>query len=87
MLRRTTSFIAIATALGFSATVASAADIASSAYDWTGFYFGVNAGVAWNNTEVENEINCANCSPDFVDDLSGDDAVFTGGAMIGYNWQ
>ena len=34
-------------------TAARAADIpAPMAYDWSGFYFGVNAGAAWNNSEV-----------------------------------
>ena len=37
-------------------TTAKAADIAPAAYDWTGFYFGVNAGVAWNNTEIDNDV-------------------------------
>jgi outer membrane immunogenic protein len=98
MLSRTTSFIAIAAALGFSATAASAADIAPAAYDWSGFYFGANAGVAWNNSELESDYEYIGSPPlppiyDTLDfdavssNLDADDAAFTGGAMIGYNWQ
>ena len=72
-------------------TAARAADIAPAAYDWSGFYFGVNAGVAWNNSEIDNEVNGSEVYSDLRDELSdsltGDDAVFTGGAMLGYNWQ
>jgi len=74
-------------------TAARAADIvpAPAAYDWSGFYFGVNAGVAWNNSEVDNEVNGPESVSELADELSdsltGDDAVFTGGAMLGYNWQ
>lgn len=83
---------AIVSAAAFT-PAAKAADIAPAAYDWSGFYFGLNAGVAWNNTEIDNEINYDGVDPapewldDLGDDLTGDDAVFTGGAMIGYNWQ
>jgi len=84
------------------ATTANAADIAPAAYDWTGAYIGLNAGAAWGNSEVNGRIDCVDdvggefCAfiqDDFgfdFDDLGvgGDDsAVFTGGAMIGYNWQ
>ena len=81
-------------------SAASAADMAPapSVYDWSGVYIGLNAGVAWSNSEVDGSISC---SPDFpgacedfdaiyddfrhgVDDSGG---VFTGGAMIGANWQ
>jgi outer membrane immunogenic protein len=70
-------------------TAARAADIAPAAYDWSGFYFGVNAGVAWNNSEIDNEVNglLSGLAEELGDDLTGDDAVFTGGAMLGYNWQ
>jgi outer membrane immunogenic protein len=88
-------------------TAARAADIAPAAYDWSGFYFGVNAGAAWNNSDIDNsfeytggdidlggpagpeiladDINAA--LNEFGDNLGGDDAVFTGGALFGYNWQ
>ena len=79
-------------------STANAADMTPvpSAYDWTGFYFGLNAGVAWNNTEIDNDINWngsgwnpadAAVIRNLGESLTDDDAVFTGGAMLGYNWQ
>jgi outer membrane immunogenic protein len=73
-------------------------DLPSSVYDWSGVYLGVNAGAGWNNSEVDGSLTCSDlgdfCETVF-DDLSsdlrhgvdGDDAAFTGGAMIGANWQ
>lgn len=89
---------ALSAVVGF-ANLASAADMAPAGYDWSGVYIGLNAGVAWSNSEVDGRINCSDdgsnfCATDFapiandlrhnVDD-SG--AVFSGGAMIGANWQ
>ena len=88
-------------------TAASAADIAPAAYDWSGFYFGLNAGAAFNNSNIDNdlrytgegvdlggdpgpEITAGEINEilgDFDSELGGDDAVFTGGALFGYNWQ
>jgi outer membrane immunogenic protein len=86
-------------------TAARAADIAPAAYDWSGFYFGLNAGAAWNNSDIDNSLDYTgediilpgptvitaddiNDELDaFGDNLGGDDAVFTGGALFGYNWQ
>lgn len=82
--------------LAFLSPAARAADIepTPAAYDWSGFYLGLNAGVAWNNTEIDHGINYDGPNSDIIsglDELSssltGDDAVFTGGALIGYNWQ
>ena len=75
------------------APAAQAADVVpASTYDWSGFYFGLNAGVAWNNTEIDNDINGPvdvdrGLLNDLGNNLTGDDSVFTGGANIGYNWQ
>jgi outer membrane immunogenic protein len=78
-------------ALSLMGGAALAADMTPmpSTYDWSGFYFGLNAGAAWNNSELDNDINgpAAPWLDDVSDSLDGDDAVFTGGAMIGYNWQ
>ena len=87
-------------------TAANAADMAPAAYDWSGFYFGLNAGAALNNSEIDNNLRYTGEGFDppgnipfvppsqinerlsgYGDELGGDDAVFTGGAMIGYNWQ
>ena len=66
---------------------------APPAFTWAGFYFGVNAGYAWSesnritysgNTPVQNFIN----SGIFPNDVSpGSASGFTGGAQAGYNWQ
>jgi len=83
---------------------ANAADIAPAPepmYDWSGFYVGLNAGVAWNNSELDSNLryngseDIYGYSPSEVNDflggidqdVGGNDAVFTGGALIGYNWQ
>lgn len=90
-MRIAASFFALATVLGFSATAASAADIAPAAYDWTGFYLGVNAGAAFNNTDLENSLNYIGAGPSPIGrvhtNANGDDTAFTGGALMGYNWQ
>lgn len=104
--------ILAATALVSAAALTTAARAADApapmAYDWSGFYFGANAGAAWNNSDFENDLKYTGTgidipppvdvsfSPDeingFLNDIDGnsvggDDAHFTGGAMIGYNWQ
>ena len=75
---------------------------APSVYDWTGAYIGLNAGAAWGNSEVDGQIRCVDeldgafCAR--IEEAEGinfddlgvgldDGAEFTGGAMIGYNWQ
>jgi outer membrane immunogenic protein len=98
-------FILAATAIVSAAaltTTAKSADVVPAGYDWSGFYFGLNAGVAWNNSELENDLKYTGTddigpySPEDVNDflneidgnsVGGDEAVFTGGAMLGYNWQ
>jgi outer membrane immunogenic protein len=90
-MRISASILALATMLGMGSTVASAADIAPAAYDWTGFYLGVNAGAALNNSEFENSLEYVGAAPlDFSSigsKASADEAAFTGGALFGYNWQ
>lgn len=79
-------------------TAAHAADVSTPApYDWSGFYFGVNAGAAFNNSELNNDLRYTGDSliADEINDalgslgnnIDGDQTVFTGGALIGYNWQ
>lgn len=76
-------------AFGLSAS-ASAADlsvrtyskapvIVDPAYNWTGFYIGVNGGGGWGRTDFQ----FSNGTPNANHDLSGG---FAGG-QIGYNWQ
>jgi outer membrane immunogenic protein len=66
-----------------ASTAAMAADLAAPvpvAYDWSGFYLGLNAGAAWNNSSVEIDNGT-------VFSLDDDGAAFTGGVEAGYNWQ
>jgi len=79
-------------ALIMAASPAMAADVEPvQIYDWSGFYIGLNAGAAWNNTSVDDNINDP-LLPDSVrgrleDSFTDDQTVFTGGGEIGYNWQ
>ena len=77
-----------------SSSLALAADIEPApepVYDWTGFYLGLNAGAAWNNSSVDNNFDQNNIDPAFAnqieDGIEGDQTAFTGGAQAGYNWQ
>lgn len=90
----------IVSVAGMTVTVR-AADVPAAGYDWSGFYLGLNAGAAFNNSEVSHDFDYT--GPDVpgggtageinsllndVDaDLTSDESVFTGGALIGYNWQ
>lgn len=96
-----------AAALSGLTAAAQAADMSVPAYDWSGFYVGLNAGAGFNNSELENSFNYTgtgidlnnnglnditanqinNAIDDFDDNVGSDDAVFTGGMMIGYNYQ
>ncbi len=72
-----------------ASTAAMAADLAAplpEAYDWTGFYLGLNAGVAWNNSDVDFD---ASAGPfvGLASNIEGDQTEFTGGVEAGYNWQ
>lgn len=69
------------------ATGAQAAD-PTPAYDWSGFYAGVNAGAAFNNSNVNNDVSgSAGWIKNSSSDNDSQDASFTGGGMLGYNWQ
>jgi len=79
---------ALAAALA-TLSVANAADVAApTAYHWTGFYAGVNAGVAWNNTNIDqSQFDDGKRIKELEDNLTSNQTVFTGGGMLGYNWQ
>lgn len=87
-MNRLLAFTAFSTAFLLTAA-AQAADVSiAPAYDWTGAYVGVNAGVAWNNTEISNNLVSKAAQADVtIHDVNGDQAAFTGGAMLGYNYQ
>lgn len=75
-----------------STTAASAADVAPlREYDWSGFYAGVNAGVAWNNSELQQNYSEPPGPGRVFDgldhDFTDEEAAFSGGLVLGYNLQ
>jgi outer membrane immunogenic protein len=87
-----TKYLLAGVALVALSSAASAADIVEPApvYDWSGFYVGVNAGVAWNNSNVDSDVNSDELGPiadELKDKIQGDQTVFTAGGLIGFNWQ
>jgi outer membrane immunogenic protein len=89
-----TSFVAVFM-LGLLAMAgfAGAADTAGTGHNWTGFYIGVNAGAAFNDSDYTlrpNKGYQANTpAQNSLISGSGDfnDTSFTGGAQAGYNYQ
>jgi outer membrane immunogenic protein len=100
-------FVAAMFTVALSAATASAADLAprpyvkapvvvAPAYDWTGFYVGLNAGGAWNES---NPTTATVFSPTGYFAATSVPAIgtvgnqninrsgFTGGVTGGYNWQ
>jgi outer membrane immunogenic protein len=89
-----TKWIALGTAALLLPPAAAQAQQASPAYNWSGFYLGLNAGGAWGRAE-------SNTSLDPVGTFSSassaqiaaagtgpsSDSAFTGGVQAGYNWQ
>jgi outer membrane immunogenic protein len=63
---------------------AGAADTAGTGHNWTGFYVGINAGAAFNNSHY-----ALSPDPPPGDTGSGDfnNACFTAGGQAGYNYQ
>jgi len=83
------SVLLASAALLIAASMTSAARASdASSYDWSGFYAGVNAGAAINNSQTSSSVSG---SPAWVNNRTGsssDDSVgFTGGGLLGYNWQ
>ena len=97
-------FVAALFTVALSAASASAADMAARytkaplvapIYNWTGFYIGLNAGGAWNESNVTSTVFSeggyfADTSPAAIA-LAGNQNInksgFTGGVTAGYNWQ
>ncbi|MEI7599722.1 MAG: outer membrane beta-barrel protein [Aestuariivirga sp.] len=79
-----TAFAALALA-----SAAHAADMTAPAtYDWTGFYLGANAGIAWNNSGVDNNFDVdGDGINDLTNKIEGDQTAFTAGGLVGYNYQ
>jgi outer membrane immunogenic protein len=75
-------------------TYAKAPAMVDPAYNWTGFYVGLNAGGAWGRTETESspfggtDINAtAAALAQTAGASTSTGSGFIGGAQIGYNWQ
>ena len=58
------------------------APMMAPAYNWTGFYVGVNAGGAWNRSTWSDTANPATYTPFDTNDTS-----FVAGGHVGYNYQ
>ncbi|PZF75120.1 porin family protein [Aestuariivirga litoralis] len=71
------------------ATAANAADMTAPAtYDWTGFYLGANAGVAWSNASIDQNTYIDGVRvPALSNSLDGNNTAFTAGGILGYNYQ
>lgn len=72
------------------APAAQAADVAPAAYDWTGFYLGANAGAAFNNSSVTNNLYLSRTDTAFEgfrNSTDGGQTAFTAGGLLGYNYQ
>jgi len=74
-----------------ASSTAFAADLApevAPTYDWTGGYVGLNAGAAWNNSDIDLDATDLGVPGNaLAARFEEDQTVFTGGAMLGYNWQ
>lgn len=87
--------ILVAAALVGTGVSAQAADLAVkapvykapviAAYNWTGFYLGVNAGLGFGRSYTQLSNSIAGVGADSQNRLGGLGAL--GGAQIGYNWQ
>jgi outer membrane immunogenic protein len=68
-----------------------AADLDPVTFDWSGVYLGLSAGGAWNDSEVRSRVESVELGDivagDLSDRLGADDFDFTGGALLGVNWQ
>ena len=70
------------------ASAAQAADVTPAGYDWTGFYLGANAGIAWNNSSVDNDFYIEGDRANKLENkIDGDQTAFTAGGLLGYNYQ
>jgi outer membrane immunogenic protein len=75
--------------------VAPAPIFTQTAFSWTGFYVGLNAGAAFNDKNRCSGFRPVTAAGAPIAGFPGacgfgnnnDDATFTGGAQIGYNWQ
>lgn len=88
MVRHFIAGTALGLALAGGSAVQAADVSAPPAYDWSGAYIGLNAGAAWNDTDINNNLVSKAAQADAsIHDFTADQTAFTGGAMVGYNYQ
>jgi outer membrane immunogenic protein len=87
-----TKWLALTSAALMMSPAAAQAQQASPAYNWSGFYIGLNAGGAWGRSDTTTSTGSGTyfAEPEKVaaagtGSLSG--SGFTGGVQAGYNWQ
>ena len=96
MRRIQCALLTAVTVIGIT-SIASAADMPMkaapmvapvAAYNWTGFYVGVNAGGTWgNSTATETLVPGSVAYNGIGNSWSSKSSGFVGGGQIGYNWQ
>lgn len=65
-----------------------AAEVLAKGYDWSGAYFGVNAGLAANDSTVDSAmVRGVNSYRDVADRIEANQDALIGGALIGYSVQ
>ena len=78
----------VATGTVVQGSLVSAADVMPSDYDWSGFYAGVKVGTARNQSDTDREYSLNGAAMDeLAKEIDGATLVFTGGGLIGYNYQ
>ena len=78
----------VATGTAVQVTLVSAAEVTTAGYDWSGFYAGVKAGTARNQSDADREYSHNGAVMDeLAKEIDGATSVFTGGGLIGYNYQ
>jgi len=85
------SFVTLFLVTASPAMAADMVEPTTDYYDWTGWYAGINAGAALNNSNVDSSVNSGELPGDIAHELKGsiqgDETAFTGGVQAGYNWQ
>ncbi len=83
-----TNNLLTSTALTTSAVLASGAAFAQPvAYNWTGWYIGINAGGSSTSIDHSVAVPSIGAFPSRLFAFDGRDGSFTGGFQAGYNWQ
>lgn len=90
-MKRTKVALAALTLMTAVSPTVWAADLDPVTFDWSGVYLGLNAGGAWNDSEVRSRVESLELGDIVAGELSerlgADDLAFTGGGLIGVNWQ